>query len=633
MTESRLKNRFAQSRFTGVDAAALLTFIAVWVYMAITVRYSSYLVDESGYIAIAERFVRGDRPLVDEWCLAQTSCLFLCLPYRFFVAVTGGTTGILLFLRYCFLAFNAVFFWHMYIRLREYKWIGLGASLLFAVYIPAGFFACNYYTVPVRLVMIACLILFDGNAKRLSLLYAGVLLASAVLFQPGLAPLYFLYSIAVWVRFFRQKKGRLSAEDCDPCLRVRAWTCVTLSVVLCAAAFLIWLVVKCGLQNLLVSFPWLFTDPAYDVFAEGNVRGYFFRKFLTAAQIYSPVCWIPALVILALSAVYACGRLHGRQGIARKILFGAACIVWVLSCILPFRSDGSLHLDLLFSMYPAPMMWFGLACFLLCERRNKRFLFFWITALLFSLCVDVLSYITISLGSPIAFIANLVFFTDLVRELRAEGTNEKIRSTAQLRERKKSERLHTAVRIVSKATCVCLAVWFVFTFVFWNVFFPGPIVLYDKPFSFPRYCDEGPCKGIHYPEGYGDYYSAKLADIDTIRARNPKNLYICGSAAELYLYAGLPYATYSPLTAQHTLELVDRHVQYWKLHPERLPECIYVPFDNAYNRVGKNDAETAAILSEIRSVFDPICTYTPQMGQSGYILYVTGWTTDAQPAS
>ena len=116
--------------------------------------------------------------------------------------------------------------------------------------------------------------------------------------------------------------------------------------------------------------------------------------------------------------------------------------------------------------------------------------------------------------------------------------------------------------------------------------------------------------------------------LDTIREKQPKNLYICGAAPELYLYAELPYATYSPITLQHALDLVDRHVQYWKLHPERLPACIYVPFDDAYNDGGSNEDETAAILARIDEVFGPLCTYTSEMGQSGCILYVTQWTLD-----
>ena len=371
----------------------------------------------------------------------------------------------------------------------------------------------------------------------------------------------------------------------------------------------------------------LFTEPAFDVSADGNVKGFFLQKILSAAQIYTPICWIPALAILAMSAAYACEAFRSRQAEARKILFASAGVIWILSCILPFR-PGRPHLELLFTMYPMPLMWFGFICFLLCEHRNKRFLFFWVAALLSSLCVDFLSNITLSLGSPIAYITDLVFFTNLVRELREERLLEKIKTAKQIRKRRKSERLGTVALALSKVVSIWFALWLSFTLVFWNTFFPAHYVMSDPLFSFPVLCEDGPCKGIRFPERYGKDYSAKLADIDAIKEKNPKNLYVCGAAPELYLYAQLPYATYSSSTYRNTLQLVDRHVQYWKLHPERLPDCIYVPFDSAYNSGITSGVDTGTIPSSIRKVFDPLCAYTAEPGQSGYILYVSQWHLD-----
>lgn len=620
------------NRFTRVDIAAVLAFAAVWIYYIITVRYSSYFADETSFIAIAARFVHGDRPAIDEWNLAQLSCLFLCLPYKIFVAIRGSSTGIVLCFRYMFLAFNAFFYWYMYSRVRAYTWVGLTATLLFSIYVPIGFFSCNFHTMAIRLLMIVCLILFSEKQRRASLVCAGFLLACSVLYQPGFALLYVLYSVAVWIRSLCQKKGKPVSDVFDSCFHMRAWTHVTLGVLLCSVIFFTWLFIRCGFREFFAFLPNMLTDPAFDISEDGNVRGFLFRKIATAAQIYSPVCWAPAILLLALSAAYACGKFGAKRNAVRTALFGVGCAVWILSCILPFR-PASLHRELLFTTYPAPMLWFGLECFLLCEQKNKKFLFFWGVALLSSLCADFLSNITLSLGSPIAYIADLVFFTDLVRELRAEQSDRKIKNTARMRERKKAKTLDVSVRALSKATCVCFAVWSAFILFFGNVFLPGYYMLYNPLFSFPVRCEAGPSRGICYPEGYGNYYGAKLADIDTIKEKQPKNLYICGAAPELYLYADLPYATYSPITLQNAQQLVGRHVQYWKLHPERLPDCIYIPFDNAYNQTEKNDSGSGSDSDGRLGVFDPICTYTQEKGQSGYILYVTQWTLDAEPAA
>ena len=174
-----MKTRW-QARFTRVDVAALLVFLAVWIYYVITARYGVIFADEGVYLTIAERIVHGERPLVDEWQVAQLSCLFFCLPYKIYVALKDSTTGIILCMRYLFVAFNAVVYWFVYSRLRAYKWQGLLASALLCICVPFGIFACNYYTMSVRLMMLVCLLLFSEKQSVPTLWIAGVLLSSVL---------------------------------------------------------------------------------------------------------------------------------------------------------------------------------------------------------------------------------------------------------------------------------------------------------------------------------------------------------------------------------------------------------------------------------------------------------------------
>ena len=159
-------NSRLQKRFTRIDAAALLVFAAVWIYYIVIVRYGVCFPDESQFITTAERFVHGDRPLVDDWHLAQLSCLFLCPFYKLYVAVKGSTAGIILFLRYLFTALNAVVYWVTYLHLRKYRWLSLVTTLLFCINVPAGLFAWYYYTASIRLLMLACLLLFAEKRRR-----------------------------------------------------------------------------------------------------------------------------------------------------------------------------------------------------------------------------------------------------------------------------------------------------------------------------------------------------------------------------------------------------------------------------------------------------------------------------------
>lgn len=614
-----------QNRFTRVDAAALLVFAAVWVYYIITLRYGFCTTDESLFAALAQRFAQGDRPIVDEWNLGQFPSVFLCLPYRIFVAVNGSTAGIILFMRYLFLAFNAVFYWIVYTMLRKYRWSALIAAMLFSLYVPLLFFVCNHYTVPVRLLMIVCLVLFAEKQTPAPLLLAGVLFACSVLYQPSLALLYFGYTALVWVRFFRIKKGKRFLEDFAFCVHTRAWCCISIGVFLCAAAFLCRLFARSGLRDVLTAMPFLLRNPDLDFSAQGDMKMAFFKKIGEAIDIYGLVCIIPALVAAALSIAYARGCFRKKRGTAKKVLFCLACAIWVVSCLQTIRIYKLSHPDVFFTLYPAPTLWLGLVCFLLCKQKNKRFLLFWVVGLASSLCMDFSSHTTLSLGCPIAYIADLIFFADLVRELRAESL---LKKNAEDCRTGKAKRTDLAVRWCTRLTCLCFAVWFAFVLFFENTAFPEHFRFGTPPFSLPYVCTDGPWRSLHVSQFIGEAYAKHLADIDTIKEKQPKNLYICGSTPELYLYAELPCAASSPWGWRQS-SFLNMQILYWKLHPERLPECIYLPSDQTYNNHGSAEGQ----LSWIRSAFDPICEYTAQQGQGGYILYVSQWHPDAETAA
>ena len=614
-----------QTRFSRVDLAAALMFAAVWIYYILTARYGFCSADESYYVTVAQRILQGERPLIDEWFLGQLASIFLCLPYKLFVTVRGSTTGIILFMRYLFLAFNAWFYWEMYLRLRAYKWLALIATALFSTYVPFMIFACNYYSAGTRLLMIVCLILWNEKHSPLSLLVAGVLLSCSVLYQPGFTFLYLVFTVLVWVRFIRQKKGKRVLENCTFCTNVRAWTYVTVSVVVCAACFLAFLVARCGVRNILQVIPYLlFTDPEYDFTSGGAAWGVFFVKIAQVVQVYGIVCTIAALLIIVFSIVYACGRFGTHRAFARKILFSLACTVWIFSIVQEFQIESKSTPDSFFSMYSLPLLWLGLVCYLLCEKKNKRVVGFWIAGLTSSLCIDFFSDNALSLGSPIAYIANLVFFTDLVRELREDLFSSQTTQTPKRRKDAKTKRLDFAVRWCTKLTCICFAVWFAAVVFLENPAFPESFSFGTPLFSLPHVCTQGPYRSLHMSRDIGEDYERQLADMDTIKEKQPNALFICGLTPELYLYADLPYSAYSSWTWRKT-QFLNRQVCYWLLHPDRLPECVYVPADHTYNNHGSSESQ----LDWIRDAFDPLCEYTAQQGQGGYILYVSQWHLDA----
>jgi hypothetical protein len=215
--------------------------------------------------------------------------------------------------------------------------------------------------------------------------------------------------------------------------------------------------------------------------------------------------------------------------------------------------------------------------------------------------------------------------------MRAESLAKKPPDTAALRRRKRDVRLRFVCRWVTRLTCGCFAVWFAFLLLWENTVVPGHNLEQTPLFSFPYLCETGPCRSLRYPQKNGENYSAMLSDIDTLKKTQPKNLFVYGMAPELYLYADLPYATYSSWTWRKETFL-NRHVQYWLLHPERRPACIYIPFFEAYEPVDPDAFSAEDFLSQNRELFDPLCEYSVVRGQAGFILYVSEWHIDAKTA-
>jgi hypothetical protein len=62
--------------------------------------------DEAYYTAVAYRFVLGDKPFVDQILVHQTAFLLVTPLVGLFHWVSGGTEGLVLFLRIMFLGFS-----------------------------------------------------------------------------------------------------------------------------------------------------------------------------------------------------------------------------------------------------------------------------------------------------------------------------------------------------------------------------------------------------------------------------------------------------------------------------------------------------------------------------------------------
>jgi hypothetical protein len=161
-----------------LSVCAITFGILVVVAMANRSRYGATYTDEPFYIAMPYRFGLGDRPFVDEYNFLQTFGLLLYPIVDLYTHITHGTTGIVLFMRGCYLSLMLVTGASIfsYTR-RKIRWeLALVVSLLPLLFAPWGIQALSYNTMGGAFLTIGLFMTlrFCGSGARTPLILAGV---------------------------------------------------------------------------------------------------------------------------------------------------------------------------------------------------------------------------------------------------------------------------------------------------------------------------------------------------------------------------------------------------------------------------------------------------------------------------
>lgn len=100
-------------------------------------RYAADLTDESFSMALPYRYVLGDKPFVDEISIQQTAGIVLFPFVWLFVKLTGGTTGLVLYVRIVSLVFKGAAAVGVYATAR--RWLQSRATAIAVSFVPFAF--------------------------------------------------------------------------------------------------------------------------------------------------------------------------------------------------------------------------------------------------------------------------------------------------------------------------------------------------------------------------------------------------------------------------------------------------------------------------------------------------------------
>ncbi len=347
--------------------------------------------DETFYLTVPYRLFQGDAPFVHEWHLSQMSGLILYPLVSLYLKLNGNLDGIVLFARYVYAVINCLYGAFIYFRLKKTSWLSaLCVSLMCTLYVPYNLSVLCYNSMGI-MALLSALVLIYTSETRLWLQYtiSGVLIALAVLCNPYLAAVYFMYGVFACVRFFRHKDSKW----------IKQFLFVSLGCVLVAIPFLLLVLSRTSLDGLLSAFPFILNDPEHEMVPFlVKVRQYF-ATIVTQRMYLLPI--YACLCVLFIFCLFDKKRFE-RRNFYFFTSFGFTAVIMLV--LFGFGIVNSL-------MWSMNIM--GLFVFMLYDNKLIRNVFyhFWIPGILYSFCMHMTSnqrFVSVASGATVATVGSVI---------------------------------------------------------------------------------------------------------------------------------------------------------------------------------------------------------------------------------
>ena len=353
-----------------LDLAALLLCAGLFGYLLWAVPRGMDSVDESFYYTIPMRLLQGDRLLVEEWHVSQLSSLAQALPFRLYTAVTGGTEGIVLFMRYAYLAVDFSLYWLLYFALRKKGLPALIAVGAFSAHTFFGMFALNYYNCGLHCAVLASVLLFTGEktpvpARRA--VSAGLFYGMGVVCQPATAAIWFLFAALTLVRTAAKRKNGGLAAGYDFLLNGRTLLLLSAGVAAVAVSMLVGLAAGSGVDEILKNLPELGSDSEYGLTLLGNRANLAYLPQMIRA--YGVVPPVALCALCAVSGIYVKKRPDGALK-GPLFLISAVCLLCCYGFMTAYVVKDPRRVLAFMQYHSVPALPFGLLCYIQIGRAH-----------------------------------------------------------------------------------------------------------------------------------------------------------------------------------------------------------------------------------------------------------------------
>lgn len=561
---------FSTKKIRAYDICLILFLAAALPFLLWKCRYGYGALDEPFYLTLAQRLSGGDALLSEEWNLSQLSG-FLLLPfYRFHRLLFASTEGIVLHFRYFYVVTQLLTGCLLYCLLRRYRFGAVAAVSVFVLFTPYDIMALSYNTLGLMSMALCLAFLSCEKRPRLCSAAAGFFFAAAVLCNPYLISLYLLVLcgfVLIWIFTLISKnnnpKTHFSNEKVD-------FIFFTLGAAVLALLFLLFVMFRAGFSEIFSNLTHILNDPEHASRSfYAVVHSYCYTLFITFRSFLLP--WLVVLLI----------ALTDRNRYQNGWMY--FCLTALLTAIAILTRIPYIQTDYNYIMFPGAAC--GLSAYLLTPHKDHRpFIRIWLPGMLYTFCLAWASNQgenAVCMGMPVVLIGSIL----LIREFLKQTPKQAGRYAGKLP-------LGIALLLLASqlsAQCYAKSVH-----AFWE---PSVDELHVE-------LTQGPLKGLRTTEEHANAYYTLLTDIAGY-ADNGETVLFLTSSPWCYLYADRPYGTYSSWISTLSSSadtnadelLLARLNEYYTLHPDRIPQDIYIAKNDLWEFSFLSDGSTCTPFS------------------------------------
>lgn len=558
--------------------------------------------DEAFYVSIPFRLINGDSLIQSEWHLSQFSSVFSYLPVFIWNALKGSTEGIILFIRYVYLAIHTALAVVIYCFFRKYKNWAIAAAVMFYMQVPYKIYGISYNSMLAMFLLLftLCLLSIYKKPSLKVYVFAGISYAACCICNPFLCLLFPVYIVSCCLWRYKDNfakritiyKNRIKqrnieksnkkqsekhniaenaseieyAESFNCFFSKKAFFCSFSGVCLIAVISIIFFFCTGGtISSVLQNIGNLLQSSEYDI-----VSGTAFIKFTDMWESFNRLTLNMPYLIPLLFAVLLLDK--KKMYNMHRVIYMILSIIVSLVIVIGIFYDIN-HNDCIFSL---PFAVFASICYIMTENKNKKIFYcMWcpcVVVAIISLFTANTVFSSAGVILSIANVAGVIFIRDLFNEM-SFIPHYNITATKKL--------LSSGRVIICIGVCFQLLVYVV------------AMQYQQLPTLNSVKASSGPFAGMLMSEEQSDSYEMYMSDLDVIKEQCNENdaVLIASSSTWMYLYLQQPIATY---TAWYDREYqLESLIEYYKQNTDKMPEYIYI--DEYYNTID----ETLAHLSNI----------------------------------